>query len=327
MSDDEHEVEAEESHGGRGAARIDEKELSEAEKVMQEKKAKQEEDEADRLRAYEEQRRIDREKEEEELRQLKEKQERRRQEREEEEKLLAERRQQDEERRKQEEEERKKKQDAEKAKKEAEKQKRQQMQLSTGPLQIQKKEKGQESSFDKFGNIVRAKAEMGLTKEQHEEAKRRYLSEIVKPVNFDEIDTNSLKAKIKEMHQRMCRLEGDRYDLSQRHQRQEYDLKELNERQRQIARNKALKKGLDPNEAVSSRHPPKVPVISKYDRQIDRRTFRERKQLYDVDNAIPHFPNIPPPVAEMEKVIKPYAKKDEDDEVGEEEEEWTTRLP
>jgi len=323
MSDDEHEVEAEESHGGRGHARVDEKEVSEGERVMAEKKARQEEDDIEKLRAYDEQRRIEREKEEEELRQLKEKQERRRQEREEEELLMAQRRIQEEERRKQEEDERKKKQDADKMKKEADKLKRQQMQLSTGPLNIPKKEKGEESSFDKFGNIVRAKAEMGLTKDQHEEQKRRFLAELHKPVDFDGVDTSAMKHKIKEMYQRLCRLEGDKYDLEQRHQRQEYDLKELNERQRQIARNKALKKGIDPTEVVSSRHPPKVPVISKYDRQVDRRTFRERRQLYEVNNAIPHFPNIPPPVAEMEKVIKPYAKKEgeEDDEQVEEEEE------
>jgi len=320
MSDDEHEVEAEESHGGRGHARIDEKELSEGERVMQEKKAKQEEDDAERLKNYEEQRRIEREKEEEEIRQLKEKQEQRRIEREEEERQMAERRQQEEERRKEEEEARRKKLDAEKMKKEAEKLKRQQMQLSTGPLQIQKKEAGQESSFDKFGNIVRAKAEMGLTKDQHDENKRRFLAEIHKHVDYEGVDTGTMKSKIKEMYQRLCRLEGDRYDLEQRHQRQQYDLKELNERQRQIARNRALKKGLDPNEAASSRHPPKVPTINKYDRQTDRRTFREKRQLYEVNNAIPHFPNIPPPVQEMEKIIKAYAKKD-DDEGGEDEEE------
>lgn len=65
----------------------------------------------------------------------------------------------------------------------------------------------------------------------------------------------AVRAKVKELHQRISRLEADKYDLECRHSRQEYDLKELNERQRQISRNKALKKGLDPNEAANSRHP------------------------------------------------------------------------
>jgi len=329
MSDDENEIEAEEAPKSRHAARIDdgEKELSEAEKLMAEKKAKQEEEEAARLRDYEEQRRIEREKEEEELRQLKEKQERRRVEREEEERLLAERRKEEEDRRLGEEQERRKKIDAEKAKKEEDKKKRQAMmaglQMAAGPLDIPKKDQQGDSSFDKFGNIVKAKGEMGLTKDQQEEQKRKFLNDVLKPLSLDGLDIGAVRNKVKELHQRISRLEADKYDLEIRHGRQEYDLKELNERQRQISRNKALKKGLDPNEAASSRHPPKVAVVSKYDRQIDRRTFKERRVLYEVQHAIPHFPNCPPPPLEMEKIIKPYPKKEgeEDEEAVEEEEE------
>ncbi|KRZ15378.1 Troponin T, partial [Trichinella zimbabwensis] len=186
--------------------------------------------------------------------------ERRRREREEEERILAERRREEEERRKQEEEDRKRRAEDDKRRKEEEKKKRQQMMAglnaSTGPnFQIAKKDKNTEK-FDKFGNIVKAKAEMGLTKEQQEEQKRKFLAELVKPLSTQGLDIQGLRSKIKEFHQRICRLEADKYDLEKRGERQDYDLKELNERQRQISRNKALKKGLDPEEAANSRHPP-----------------------------------------------------------------------
>ncbi|KAL1285654.1 Troponin [Trichinella pseudospiralis] len=263
----------------------DVKVLNEAEKAMLAAKKKHEEEEASKLREYEEQRRIQREREEEELKQLKEKQERRRREREEEERILAERRREEEERRKQEEEDRKRRAEDDKRRKEEEKKKRQQMMAglnaSTGPnFQIAKKDKNTEK-FDKFGNIVKAKAEMGLTKEQQEEQKRKFLAELVKPLSTQGLDIQGLRSKIKEFHQRICRLEADKYDLEKRGERQDYDLKELNERQRQISRNKALKKGLDPEEAANSRHPPKVPIASKYDRQIDRRSYSDRRHLFE----------------------------------------------
>lgn len=263
-------------------------EKSEAEALVMAQKKKHEEEEAQKMKDYEEQRRIQREKEEEELRQLKEKQERRRQEREEEERLFAEKRREEEERRKKEEEERKRKADDEKRKKDEEKKKKQAMMAglkSSGVTLELPRHDPNEEKFNKFGNIVKAKAEMGLTKEQHEEQKRRHLQEILKDSRTDNLDVQGLRSKLKEMHQRICKLEASRYDLEKRKERQDYDLKELNERQRQIARNRALKKGLDPDSATSSRHPPRVPVSSKYDRQIDRRSYGDRRELYETDKT------------------------------------------
>merc|ERR1711874_819510 len=62
--------------------------------------------------------------------------------------------------------------------------------------------------------------------------------------------------------------------------RQDYDLKERRERQKQQLRQKALKKGLDP-EALTGKHPPKIQTASKFERRTDRRTYDDKKKLFE----------------------------------------------
>ncbi|KAM3726101.1 Troponin [Dirofilaria immitis] len=308
------------------AIQKNETDMTEAEKAMMVARKRQIEEETAKLQEYEEKRRIEREREKEELRKLKEKKERRKFEREEEERQFQERLRQEEERRKQEEEKRKAEMEAERRKKEDEKRKRQQMLSSQFTNVIpgqtwrnfvipQKSDKA-----DKFGNIVQAKQEMSMTKEQQEEAKHNYLVSVKHTIEFKNVAPAELREKIRQLHQRICKLEADKYDLEKRHERQEYDLRELNERQRQVARNKALKKGLDPAD-TNSRHPPKVSIVSKYDRQIDRRNFKERRAMFENKNAYPCFPNVPPPPTVYEKVILSDDKGDEEEDDEEEEEE------
>jgi hypothetical protein len=52
------------------------------------------------------------------------------------------------------------------------------------------------------------------------------------------------------------------------------------ERQKQINKNKALKLGLD-TEDLNSNVPPKVRLASKYERKVDRRSFKEKTSLFD----------------------------------------------
>merc|ERR1712111_22929 len=47
-----------------------------------------------------------------------------------------------------------------------------------------------------------------------------------------------------------------------------------------MGRNKAVKKGLDP-ESFTGAHPPKIRMFSKYERRTDTRTYGDRKKLYE----------------------------------------------
>lgn len=118
------------------------------------------------------------------------------------------------------------------------------------------------------------------TKEQLAEEKKIAMEFRVKPLKLDSLGLDELKKKANELWEQIVQAESDRYDLEERQKRQEYDLKELSERQRQINRNKALKKGLDP-EALSGKYPPKLQVASKYERRLDRRDFVDKKFLFD----------------------------------------------
>merc|ERR1711884_918461 len=55
---------------------------------------------------------------------------------------------------------------------------------------------------------------------------------------------------------------------------------ELRERQKVQLRQRAIKKGLDP-EAFTGKHPPKIRMYSKYERRTDTRTYEDRQKLYE----------------------------------------------
>ena len=57
-------------------------------------------------------------------------------------------------------------------------------------------------------------------------------------------------------------------------------MKELKRRQKVQLRQKAAKKGLDP-EAFTGKYPPRIRMFSKYERRTDTRTYADRKGLYE----------------------------------------------
>merc|ERR1719452_358207 len=102
----------------------------------------------------------------------------------------------------------------------------------------------------------------------------------VQPLHLDGMQASQLKAKAEQMWTMILKLETEKYDMEERMKRQDYDLKELKERQKQQLRQKALKKGLDP-EALTGKHPPKIQTASKFERRTDRRTYDDKKKLFE----------------------------------------------
>merc|ERR1739848_315629 len=223
------------------------------------------------LKDYITQWRDERSKEEEELKRLKEKQAARKEIRAEQEKKLAEQKRAEEQRLKKEEEEKKEAEAVEKKKaiEDAER-KRQEM------MAAQKEKGGKKSQAP----AMDARKEMSKSKEQVEEEMKISLSIRIKPLPLESMDSDELKAKANAIWNTIVELETDKYDYEQRRVDQDYELKELNERRKLQLRNKAIKKGLDP-EAFCGAHPPRIHMFSKYERRTDTRTYGDRKKLYE----------------------------------------------
>jgi len=231
----------------------------------------------DQLREYINEWRKQRGKEEEELKRLKDKQAKRKEIRAEQEKKLAQQKKEEEEKIRKEEAEKKAKEAEEKKKRlEEAEAKRQQM------LEAQKKDAGAAKKAAGGGqpNVTDARKEMSKTKEQLNEEMKLALSIRIKPLDLEALDSDELKKKVEELYNTIVQLETDKYDYEQRRVAQDYELKELKERQKVQLRQKALKKGLDP-EALTGKHPPKIRMYSKYERRTDTRTYEDRKKLYE----------------------------------------------
>merc|ERR1712213_204021 len=215
--------------------------------------------------------RDERSKEEEELKRLKEKQAKRKEIRAEQEKKVAEQKRAEELALKREEEEKREveAQEKKKAMEEAER-KRQEM------LAAQKEKGGKKSQAP----AMDARKEMSKSKEQVEEEMKISLSIRIKPLPLESMDSDELRSKANAIWNTIVELETDKYDYEQRRVDQDYELKELNERRKLQLRNKAVKKGLDP-EAFCGAHPPRIHMFSKYERRTDTRTYGDRKKLYE----------------------------------------------
>merc|ERR1712077_57809 len=162
--------------------------------------------------------------------------------------------------------------------------------------------------------------------EQVEEEMKISLSIRIKPLDLDSMDSEELKNKANTIWNTIVSLETDKYDYEQRQLDQDYEFKELAERQKLQLRNKAIKKGLDP-ESFTQKHPPTIHMFSKYERRTDTRTYGDPKKLpkwFGVrpgkKAGDPETPEGEEEAAAEEAAEEEYEEEEEDYEEEEEEE-------
>lgn len=229
----------------------------------------------------------DRQRMDEEIKELRDRTEKRKKEREVEEKRLATERAAEEERRKAAEDEKKKAKEEEQRKRKEERAKKMaefdKFKNPTGPNFVISKRGGGGGGGEAEGEGKEKKS-----KEQLEAEKKAILKQRIVPLNIDGMDQSGLSDKAKELHKTICRLEGEKYDLEKRFKTQQIDMQELAERARQA--NKVGKEGLKraqitegESDVMQERFagtPAKVEMFSKYERQKDKRNYKDRKHLY-----------------------------------------------
>merc|ERR1712242_423300 len=139
------------------------------------------------------------------------------------------------------EEDQRKKAEAEKkaAEEEVKKKQMEEAEIKRQEMMAAQKEGGKKSS----GPAMDARKEMSKTKEQVEEEMKISLRIRIKPLDLDSMDSDELKQKAQKIFDTILQLETDKYDYEQRQLDQDYELKELAERQKLQQRNKAIKKG------------------------------------------------------------------------------------
>jgi len=171
--------------------------------------------------------------EEDEIEMLRAKAEERRRRQEEEAEREAERRVAiDQENRKREEEERKRKEDLLHKKR----------QQDLAKLEEEKKKLQQEMTSaggSKLSNILRAKEVMLMSPEQLEQEKRSTIAERLIKLKLDGQNKDDLIRQAENFYNILVDLHSQIYDLTEKHDRQKYDMMELAERARQIEKGKA----------------------------------------------------------------------------------------
>merc|ERR1719232_1491220 len=228
-----------------------------------------------------------------EIEELRARSEQRKKERQREEQEIAARRAEEDARRKQEEEDRKRQKEEQekerKAKRDAQMQEFAKMQNTKANFVIIKKSKESNELVGGGGDEEKEDGDSNkMSREQMEQERKAILAQRIQPLEVDGADEAKLKSKAESLHKEILRLEGEKYDLEKRFREQQTDMLEMAERARNI--NKVGKTGLkrvvlkeDERDTIQEKFsgaPSKIELYSRFERQPDKRAYKEKFTVF-----------------------------------------------
>lgn len=169
----------------------------------------------------------------------------------------------------------------------------------------------------KLSNILKAKEDMSKSPEQLEAEKKQIINQRLVPLDLNGKTKNGLAEVAQQFHEVLVKLYSSIYEMTEKQERQKYDMMELSERARQIEKGKAKTRksnivhtGLGGSVFTKTAEnfpqaPGKISLFSRYERVTDRRSFSDRRTVFMVpkgaDNYVQHQSKKKIPTAEAPK--------------------------
>jgi len=147
----------------------------------------------------------------------------------------------------------------------------------------------------KMVNIIKAKEDMNKSPEQLDSEKQDIIKSRLVRLKLDGETKDKLERQAKNFHELLGDLYDIIYDLNEKNDRQKYDMMELTKRAIQVEKGKSKTRksnivhtGLGGSifpwlTDVSPNAPGKISLFSRYERVIDRRSFANRREIWEYD--------------------------------------------
>lgn len=144
----------------------------------------------------------------------------------------------------------------------------------------------------KLTNIIKAKEDMNKSPEQLQAEKHEIIKSRLVRIQLHE-DKQKLIKQATSFHELLGDLYDIIYDLNEKHERQKYDMMELTKRAIQVEKGKSKTRksnivhtGLGGSifpwlSDVASNAPGKISLFSRYERVTDRRSFANRREIWE----------------------------------------------